>query len=172
MNETVATDTFFSDVPAHDDGIAGHGGATMLQLYTGVKSRLTAGYPMQKESQMPGTLQDFIRTYGAPSDLFSDNAKVQISAAVKNILCFYNIGDFQCEPHHQHQNPAERCIQDIKHLGNQIMDRTGTPAKFWLLCLLFVICLYNHLALEILGGKTPLEIATGQQPDISAFLNF
>ena len=56
LNETVATDTFFSDVPAHDDGIAGHGGATMLQLYTGVKSRLTAGYPMQKESQMPGTL--------------------------------------------------------------------------------------------------------------------
>jgi hypothetical protein len=29
-NEVVAMDTFFSDVPAHDDGIHGHGGATMV----------------------------------------------------------------------------------------------------------------------------------------------
>jgi hypothetical protein len=33
LNETVAMDTFFSDVPAHDDGIRGHGGATMVQFY-------------------------------------------------------------------------------------------------------------------------------------------
>ena len=26
LNEDVATDTFFSDTPAHDDGIPGHGG--------------------------------------------------------------------------------------------------------------------------------------------------
>ena len=31
-NETVATDTFFSDIPAHDDGIKSHGGTTMVQL--------------------------------------------------------------------------------------------------------------------------------------------
>jgi hypothetical protein len=41
LNETVATDTIFSDVPAHDDGIWGHGGATMIQFYSGVKSPLT-----------------------------------------------------------------------------------------------------------------------------------
>jgi hypothetical protein len=29
-NAIVATDTFFSDIPAHDDGIMGHGGATMV----------------------------------------------------------------------------------------------------------------------------------------------
>ena len=33
LNEVVATDTFFSDTPAHDDGIMGHGGATMVQLF-------------------------------------------------------------------------------------------------------------------------------------------
>jgi hypothetical protein len=46
-NETVATDTFFSDIPAHDDGILGHGGATMVQLYTGVSSLITAIFPMK-----------------------------------------------------------------------------------------------------------------------------
>jgi hypothetical protein len=35
LNKTVATDTFFSDIPAIDDGIIGHGGSTMLQLYCG-----------------------------------------------------------------------------------------------------------------------------------------
>ena len=52
------------------------------------------------------------------------------------------------------------------------MDRTGTPAKFWLLCLLYVVQLLNHMAVESLGWKTPIQVATGQRPDISAFLYF
>ena len=32
LNEVDATDTFFSDTPALDDGITGHGGCTMVQL--------------------------------------------------------------------------------------------------------------------------------------------
>ena len=71
----MATDTFFSDTPAHDDGIMGHGGATMVQLFSGVTSLLTAVFPMSSESQMPGTFEDFIRKYGAPKALFSDNLK-------------------------------------------------------------------------------------------------
>jgi hypothetical protein len=34
----VATDTFFCDTPAHDDGVIGHGGCTMAQLYVGKDS--------------------------------------------------------------------------------------------------------------------------------------
>ena len=37
-NESVATDTFFCDTPAHDDGILGHTGATMAQLSVGKTS--------------------------------------------------------------------------------------------------------------------------------------
>ena len=94
LDETVATDTFFVDTPAHDDGIMGHSGATMLQLYVGKTSQYTRGFPMQSESQMPGTLEDFIRQVGAPNVLFSDNAKVQIGAKVRNILRHYSIDDF------------------------------------------------------------------------------
>jgi hypothetical protein len=42
LNETVPMDTFFFDIPALDDGILGHGGTTMLQLYCGCESQLTA----------------------------------------------------------------------------------------------------------------------------------
>jgi hypothetical protein len=111
LNETVATDTFFADTPTHDDDIMGHGGATMVQLYAGKMSQYTRVFPMQCASQMPGTLVDFIRQVGAPNVLFSDNAKVQMVAKVRNILHHYSIGDQQSEPHHQHQNYTERRIQ-------------------------------------------------------------
>ena len=172
LNETVATDTFFFDTPALDDGIMGHGGTTMLQLFSGCKSQLTAVFPMRNESDMAGTLEDFIRHYGAPNALFSDNAKAQISRAVQEILRMYAIHDFQCEPHHQHQNPAERRIQEVKKFANMLLDRTGAPAPLWLLCVLYVVYLMNRMASEVLGWKTPIEAATGQQPDISAILAF
>ena len=77
INETVCTDTLFSDTPAHNDGIPGHGGATMAQLYVGRSSGHTKLYPMKTESQMHQTLEDYIRDEGAPNLLFSDNAKTQ-----------------------------------------------------------------------------------------------
>jgi hypothetical protein len=42
LNEVVATDTMFADEPAHDDGIMGHGGATMCQIYCGKESQITS----------------------------------------------------------------------------------------------------------------------------------
>jgi hypothetical protein len=106
LNETVATDTFFFDIPALDDGIIGHVGTTMLPLHFGYKSQLTAAFTMKTESEMSGTPQYFIRFHGAPNSLFSDNAKAQTGRAVKEILRIYAIKDFQCVPHHQHQNLA------------------------------------------------------------------
>ena len=109
---------------------------------------ITAVFPMQKESEMPSTLLDFIRKFGAPTGLFSDNAKVQVGNTVKSILRMYATDDLQSEPHHQHQNPAERRIQDVKKVCNQVMDRTGTPPQYWLLCLLYVTFLLNRLSTE------------------------
>lgn len=172
LEDIVATDTFFSNTPAHYDGILGHGGATMVQLYTGVKIQYTKAYPMGSETEMPGTFEDFIRKVGAPTALFSNNAKSQIGTAVRNILRMYAISNFQCEPHHQHQNPAERKIQEVKKLTNAILDRTGTHHRFWLLCLLFVVQLLNVLASESLNWETPHFKATGQHPDISPYLMF
>ena len=169
--EWMATDTFFSDVPAHDDGILGHGGATMLQLYVGLDSKYLAGYPMVEESQMAGTAEDLIRDVGAPLGLFSDNAKTQTGKAIQKLLRMYAIKDAQSEPHYQHQNPAERAIQDVKRITNTIMDRTATPAKFWLLCTLFVIALLNHMV-NPTTGKVPLTACFHIPTDISGFLDY
>ena len=172
LNEDVATDTFFSDVPAHDDGIPGHGGCTMVQIYVGIVSHLTQAYPMKSENQIVNTLRDFIRFWGAPNNLKSDNAKAIQGQAVLECLRQYLIGSKFSEPYQQNQNPAERRMQDLKADTSKCMDRTGTPAKFWLLCLLYLVYLYNHLSYASNQDKTPLEVATGVVPDISPLLAY
>jgi hypothetical protein len=84
----------------------------------------------------------------------------------------YAIKDFQCEPHHQHQNYAERRIQEVKKLSNTLLDRTGSSPSLWLVCVQYVLYLLNRLSTESLQWKTPIEAATGQRPDISALLAF
>jgi hypothetical protein len=116
----------------------GHGGTTMLQLYCGCDSQLTAVFPMKTEREMAGTLEDFIQFHGAPNALFSDNAKAQIGRAVQEILRKYAIRDFQCAPHHQHQNPAECRIQEVKELSNQMLDCTGAPPNLFV-CIIYCL---------------------------------
>jgi len=169
LMEWFATDTFFSDEPALDDGIPGHGGCQMLQIYGGLESEFLAGYPMPSESFMPQTMEDFIRDHGAPYGLMSDNAKVEIGSAIKTIHRLYTIRDRQSEPHYQHQNPIERRIQDVKKLTNGIMDRVGCPRSLWLLCTL-LIGLLNHVVNS--SGAIPHSVVTREMTDVSAYLSF
>eukprot|EP00977_Amphora_coffeiformis_P014845 scaffold4236_cov101-Amphora_coffeaeformis.AAC.1 len=74
LNEWQATDTFFSDTPAADDGIPGHAGCTMMQLFYGMSSGHTSGYPMQSEKQVGEVYEDHIRKVGAPVGILSDRA--------------------------------------------------------------------------------------------------
>jgi hypothetical protein len=64
-------------VPAYDDGILGHGGVEMVQLYCGTSNLITAVFPMKNKSE----IFDFIRKIGAPNGIFNDNAKVQIGTS-------------------------------------------------------------------------------------------
>ena len=96
------------DFPTLDDGIPGHGGCTMIQMFGGLDSELLHGVPMKTESEVPDTILDFIRHYGAMEGLISDNTKSETSFAVRDIRRLYTIKDRQSEPHYQHQNPIER----------------------------------------------------------------
>ena len=171
LNEDIAMDTMFSDTPALDDGVMGHGGVTMCQLYTGIKSDLTAAYPMSSESQIGSTVQDFIREWGAPIRLRSDQAKAATGKVVTEILRYFCVGWWFSEAYMQHQNKAERKMQTVKRITKNIMDRFGIPAIIWLLIVLYVVDLLNHLASSD-GSPPPLTKVTGQPTDISAFMTF
>ena len=52
------------------------------------------------------------------------------------------------------------------------MNRSGAPASCWLLCLIYVCDLLNHIACTALDGKILLFALTGFTPDISIILLF
>ena len=75
------------------------------------------------------------------SKLISDCAKAQVSNKALDILRNYVIDDWQSEPYHKHQNPAERRYQTVKQYTNGILDKSSAPSKAWLLALLYAIYL-------------------------------
>ena len=170
LNEWMAMDTWFSDVPAADDGIPGHAGATMMQTYLGLKSGYVQLFPMKSEKQIPETFEDAIRKRGAPIGMMSDNAKAELYGRMQDLMRLYEIDDRQSEPHYQHQNPAERKIQDVKKNMDNVMDRVGCPARWWLLAALFVMAITNVLPNS--NGEIPYTAVTGQIADISKFMHF
>ena len=53
---------------------------------------------------------------------------------------------------------------------NTIMNRTGAPADWWLLCMIHASYILNQLSCEALDGNVPLGMLYGVSPDISIIL--
>ena len=160
-HEAVATDTVFSDTPTVDSHVK------QAQVFVGRDALVADAYPMKSGKQFVNTLEDNIRRQGAMDKLLSDSAKTEISNKVMDILRAYHIPNWHSEPYHQNQNPAEWRYRTIKSWTNTVMNRSGAPANCWLLCLIYVCYLLNHIACTALDGKIP-----GITPDISIILLF
>jgi hypothetical protein len=164
--DAAPTASIYFDTPAIDDG------STNAQLFVGHKLLIADVYGMKSDKEFVNTLEDPICSRGAMDSLLSDRAQVEISKKVQDALRAYRISDWQSEPLHQHQNPCETRYRTIKEYTNNILNRTGAPAYCWLLCLVCVCFLLNHMASAVLKYRTPLEVCTGITPDISALLEY
>ena len=165
-NEAVATDTIYCDTPAIDDG------STCAQFFTGISTKYCEAYGVKTDGQFIHTLLDVIRNRGAMDTLVSDRAKSELSNKVQDVLRHYCIDAWQSEPHHQHQNAAERRYKTVKHNINKVMNLVGAPAYCWLLCLQYVCFIMNRMALQSLHWRTPHEVLHGSTPDISMIYRF
>ena len=141
-------------------------------MFVGRDTLVADAYPMKSGKQFVNTLEDNISRRGAMDKLLSDSAKTEISNKVMDILRAYHISNWHSEPYHQNQNPAEWRYRTIKSWTNTVMNRSGAPANCWLLCLIYVCYLLNHIACTALDGKIPLLALTGIAPDISIILLF
>ena len=163
-HEPVATDTIFSDTPAVDSRVK------QAQVFVGRDSLVADVYPMKSGKQFVKTLEDNIRRRGAMDKLLSDSAKTEISKKAMDILRAYHMSNWHSEPYHQNQNPAEWQYRTIKAWTNTVMNRSGAPANCWLLCMLYVCYILNHIAYGALNGSIPLLVLYGITPDISIML--
>ena len=163
-HEPVATDTIFSDTPAVDSGVK------QAPIFVGRDSLVADVYPMKSGKQFVNTLEDNIRRRGAMEKLLSDSAKTEISKKVMDNLRAYHISNWHSEPCHQNQNPAEWQYRTIKSWTNTVMNRSGATANCWLLCMIYVCYILNHIACGALNGSIPLLVLYGITPDISIML--
>ena len=92
----------YSNIHAIDSG------KNSAQMFVGTKSLVTNIYGMKTDKQFVNTLENNIRQWGAMTKILSDRAQLEMSNKVKDILRALCIGNWQSEPHQQHQNPAER----------------------------------------------------------------
>jgi hypothetical protein len=153
-------DMVFSDVPAIDDG------STCAQLYVGTKSTVTDVYGMKSEKQLVNTLEDNIHNRGAMKQLISDSAQPELSKRILDILRTLCIPSWQSELYQQHQDPCERCYQDIKPMTNTLLDCTGSLPSTWLLAMAYVCFLLNHTYSSSIC-TVPITVATSSTPNIS-----
>ena len=165
-HEPVTTDSIFSDTPAVDSGVK------HTQVFVGRDTLVADAYPMKSGKQFVDTLANNIRRRGAMDKLLSASAITEISNKVMDILKAYHISNWHSEPYHQNQNPAEWRYRTIKSWTDTVMNRSGAPANCWLLCLIYVCYLLNHIACGPLDGKIPVFALTGITPDISIILLF
>ena len=135
-------------------------------------SNFCYAYGIKTQKQFINTLYDNIRFRGAMTTLITDGGRYEISKKVADLLRSLFIKQHESEPYHQHQNKAEQRYGVVKRYINTLMNLTGAPAHCWLLCMLYVCNLLNATASPALGGLTPLQVLTGQVPDISHFLHF
>ena len=165
-NESVATDTIFSDTPAVYDG------STMAQFFVSKDTLVCDAYGIKSQKQFINTLYDNIKHRGAMHTIITDSGKYEISKKVADLLRSLFMKQYESEPYHQHQNKAEQHYGVVKRYINTLMNLTGAPAHCWLLCLQYVCHLLNVTASPALGDLTPTQALTGQVPDISHFLHF
>jgi hypothetical protein len=101
-NESVATNTVYSPVPAVDSG------SVVAQFFVGRKLGFTGCKGLgPSDKQFATTLMNHIRKYGAMDLLISDRVQAQVRQRVVDILNILGIKDFQSEPHNKNQNFAE-----------------------------------------------------------------
>jgi hypothetical protein len=164
-NEPVATDYVYSDTPAVDNGSTG------AQFYVGTQTQVCDIYGCKTDGEFLSTLQDNVRRRGAPTKLISDRAQSEISKKVLQYLRALVIDSCQSEPHRQNQNPSKRRFQTVKRMTNTLLDRSGSPAFTWLLCLGYVCFILNHTVCGI-HNDIPMTRLTGSTHDISPLLRF
>ena len=164
IQETVASDTLFASIPAIN-------GYTSAQLFVCTRSLVMQVYPLRSESEGPTALKDFIRDIGVPLAMRTDNSKMQDGAGWKDVLRRFGIKSSFTEPHHPWQNRAELYIGRVKNMMEILFNRTGAPNELWAKGLEHIVYVWNRTAHKAHRYRTPLEVLTGDTPDISAILS-
>ena len=170
LNGKFSTDTLYAEVKSLHQNIA-------AQVYSH-KCGFAACYPMTsvKGQDVGNTLRDFCSDFGVPENLKFDGAMVQVGANTQfqSLIRMHGIKYHISEPRQPNQNPSESAIREIKKRWYRVMMKRSVPKRFWDYGIVWV-CETGNLSVSSsrhARGRTPLEIISGETPDISEYLDF
>jgi hypothetical protein len=134
--------------------------------------------PMRKKTsaELTEALRQFTFDWGIPQRLTVDGALEQVGpkAEFQRLICKYDIAMHISAPHSPQQNPAKGIIQEICKKWYQIMHAKSVTIRFWDYGVEWVCKVAQRTvsSSRYAEGRTPIEILTGEAPDISEFLDF
>jgi hypothetical protein len=170
LNGKFATDTAYGKVRS----LRGNIGS---QLYTH-KCGFKASYPLQKINgdSVGDTLTQFISDFGVPERLTFDGASIQTGPKTRfmDAVRKYEIRYHVSGPRRPNENPAEQGIHELKKRWYRIMLKRKVPLRLWDYGFTWV-CETENVCANLSrhsNGRTPLEIITGETPDITEYLDF
>lgn len=117
------------------------------------------------------TLTQFLRDFGAPEHLTFDGAAVQTGPKTRFMQATrkYEIKYHVSGPWRPNENPAEQAIHEVKKGCYRIVLKKNVPLRLWDYGFIWVCEIDNVCAnlSNYADGHTPIEIITGETPDIS-----
>ena len=129
-------------------------------------------YPMPSEGYAAKGLAEFVDKFGVPAKIHTDNSKVQTQSDWKKFTTSHWITCTTTEPYTPNQNRCEHEFGQVRIRARTIMEQTRCPEQLWDYVIEYVCYVRNRTSREALNGKTPMEVLTGDTPDISDLFDF
>lgn len=162
---TLYSDTFSSNVTS----TRGH---TKTQGFVCGDAFYVMHYPMKSEKHAAQGLKEFVHTIGIPAQVHTDNAKVETLSEWKDFLASHWIKASVTEPYTAKQNKCEHEFGAVRIHARIVMEQTKCPEQLWDYVIQYVCYVRNRTARKALGDRTPIEVLTGDTPDISELFDF
>ena len=140
------------------------------------KSGFAQVYPQIDKTKSADSLRQFSTDFGIPRKLIVDGALEQVGRNTEFIKrCRkYDIDLHVSSPRRPKENPAEGVIREVRKKWFRLMQATDMPKRLWDYGIAWVTEIMQRTANSSYysQGRTPLEIITGDTPDISEYLDF
>ena len=129
--------------------------------------------PNKAGNTVAQALTELLNEVGVPNKIVVDGASEKLGPKTKwmAILRDYRIDQGITEAYSHWQNRAEDAIREVRRRWRLLYQRRRIPKRMWDYA---VVHIARIMSLTVRAGsdRTPMELITGQTPDISEYIDF
>jgi hypothetical protein len=135
-----------------------------------------AAYPIVRKADCHEGLDAFFNDFGEMETIITDGSSEQTGSGTefRRKLRSHRIDLKISEKDRPNQNPAEGTIREVRKRWYRMVFKSNCPKRLWTYGVPWT-CSIMRLTASYAGrlqGRTPIEVVTGETPDISEYLDF